>query len=185
MNAPDPANEPQTPIGECLEPFDFLVKPGDATSEELSKLFMSLSDLWKLTGGQSLAFSVVESRDTADGGIVKVRATPTDFGVPAEQVEPRAPMAKIDKAIATLEAVVQPDVFARLEAWLRGESGRKIIVNEMGDSGFEVVLRVSSRELDVVASERETSFVDALIAKAPGLAATIEAALEKVEKEEL
>lgn len=79
----------------------------------------------------------------------------------------------------------QPDALARLEAWLCGESGRKIIVNDLGDSGLEVVLRVSSGKPDVIASERKTGFANSVIAKSPGLAATIHAALDKAAEVEL
>lgn len=76
----------------------------------------------------------------------------------------------------------EPDALAQLEAWLRGKNGRKIIVNDLGDSGLEVVLRVSSGKPDVIASERDTGFANTAIAKAPGLAATIDAALAKADE---
>ncbi len=108
----------------------------------------------------------------------------------ARQHQTQGPMNGPDEYLAKkiIQAFIdqQPDVFARLTAWLAEDNKRSIgIGSELGV--MYVRCRSDKREcygLEYLPEDlKQTSAIG--LAKAPGLAATIEAALEKAEKVKL
>lgn len=83
----------------------------------------------------------------------------------------------------------QPDALARLEAWLRGGDRSVYFGNEI-TSGLEVILRDSAAGEEYCGVEHppgpgQKYAGDVAIAKSPGIAATILAALEKAKEVKL
>lgn len=52
----------------ALEPLEFLVDPGTATSEELSELYAEISKLYQMLGGRRLKFTLTETREVQPEG---------------------------------------------------------------------------------------------------------------------
>ncbi len=129
------------------------------------------------------------------GSSYKLMAGLKAMKTPDPSNEPQTPdLSKIDKAMAGLEAaalrrsILQPTALARLEAWLAEDDCRSVTIERecsMLSSEWEIVLRSSDERKSPVYGYECGDHVDATkcdhtsIAEAPGLAATIDAALEK------
>ena len=50
---------------ESITPLALLIDPGDATSEEISELFVELSTLYRMVGGSGINFTIVDAREPA------------------------------------------------------------------------------------------------------------------------
>lgn len=112
--------------------------------------------------------------------------TPTGEGAPAEQAEPHSVQEPLRCWPTAQPLTEQPDDFARLEAWLAFSPRRTVRISyERYESiqRWEVVLgRGDGFERHVYSHEMGVDGPFTAIAKAPGLAATIDAALEKAEE---
>ena len=86
--------------------------------------------------------------------------------------EPQTPeLSKIDRAMAVLEAALQPDALARLEAWLAEDSNREVEIEQ------DVCFVPQPRRWHVTIWTQKERFASSGL----GLAATIDAALKKAE----
>jgi ATP-dependent Clp protease ATP-binding subunit ClpC len=50
---------------ESTTPLTLLIDPGDATSEEISELFLELSTLYRMVGGSGINFTIVDAKEPA------------------------------------------------------------------------------------------------------------------------